>query len=142
MQRKKKWLVPLLCGLAVVLLFRLVFFIGYVPSVSMEPTIQKGSYIFGWRIHGELRQGDIIIFRHEGCVLVKRIAAVPGDVVYLCDADHSVTVNEKTETATRTLTVPDGCYFMLGDNVSDSWDSRYWEEVWIVRSDIVGKVID
>lgn len=88
-------------------------------------------YIFGWRLHGELKLGDIIVFHREERTLVKRIAAMPGDVVYICDADHTIAVNEQTETATRILTVPDGCYFVLGDNADDSFDSRYWDEVWV-----------
>jgi signal peptidase I len=142
LKRIRKWIVPLLCGLTVVLLFRFVFFIGYVPSASMEPTIKHGSYIFGWRIHGELKRGDIIVFRREGRTLVKRVAAAPGDAVYLCDADHSVSINEETETATRILTVPDGCYFVLGDNAENSLDSRYWEWVWVNKEDVVGKALD
>jgi signal peptidase I len=140
LKRIRKWLVPLLCGLVVVLLFRFVFFIGYVPSSSMEPTIPQDSYIFGWRIHGKLNCGDIIIFRREGRVLVKRIAAVPGDVVYICDTDHSVTINEDMGTATRTLTVPDGCYFVLGDNAEGSFDSRFWGNPFLSERSIIAIV--
>ena len=43
-------LIPLLCAILVVLLFRTVFFLGYVPTASMEPTIPKGSLILGLRI--------------------------------------------------------------------------------------------
>ena len=59
-------LIPLLCAILVVLLFRTVFFLGYVPTASMEPTIPKGSLILGLRQYGELSTGDIVIFRHEG----------------------------------------------------------------------------
>jgi signal peptidase I len=134
-------MLPLLCGLIVVLLFRFVFFIGYVPSVSMEPTIKQGSYILGWRIHGEPKREDIIVFRCEDRTLVKRIAAVPGDVVYICDADHSVSVNEEIEMTTRVLIVPDGCFFVLGDNLDDSFDSRFLEEIWIAEKQVIAKLV-
>ena len=76
------WL-PLACCLAVFLLFRFVFFLGYVPSESMEPTIQANSFIIGNRIYSGLFQGDIVIFEKDGQCLVKRIAAVPGDTVLI-----------------------------------------------------------
>ena len=85
--------VPLLCGLGVFILFRFVLFLGYVPSASMEPTISTDSLIIGNRLYGELQRGDIVIFERNGTCLVKRIAAIPGDIVYLEDQTHTVSVN-------------------------------------------------
>lgn len=48
---------------------------GYVPTSSMEPTLETGSLILGLRLFDELETGDIIIFRHDSSYLVKRIAA-------------------------------------------------------------------
>ena len=105
-----------------VLLFRFVFFVGYVPTESMEPTIPKGSYILGCRIFGELKVGDIIVFEHEGKQLVKRIYAVGSDVV---------------EHKGQQLTVPEGCFYVLGDNKRNSLDSRYWEDPFAERCDVI-----
>ena len=81
----KQWTAPVLCGLLIFILFQSVFFIGYVPTESMEPTIKAGSCIFGYRIIGEIHQGDILVFRTDGLMLVKRVAAVPGDTIYIAD---------------------------------------------------------
>lgn len=105
-----------------VLLFRFVFFVGYVPTESMEPTIPKGSYILGCRIFGELKVGGIIVFEHEGKQLVKRISAVGSDVV---------------EHKGQQLTVPEGCFYVLGDNKRNSLDSRYWEDPFAERCDVI-----
>lgn len=133
--------IPLLCGLGVFLLFRFVLFLGYVPSASMEPTISTDSLIIGNRFCGKLQQGDIVIFERNGTCLVKRIAAVPGDTVYLDDQTHTVSVNVEIENATRVLEVPKDSYFMLGDNAAVSIDSRYWENPFISKDDVQAKVI-
>ena len=124
---------PLLCGLAVFIIFRIVLVLGYVPSASMEPTISTDSLIIGNRLYGELQRGDIVIFERNGTCLVKRLAAIPGDIVYLEDQTHTVSVNLETENATRVLEVPKDSYFMLGDNTTVSIDSRYWENPFISK---------
>ncbi|MCI9543668.1 MAG: signal peptidase I [Acutalibacter muris] len=122
MRRKWKFIVPVFALLGTCLLFQFVLFIGYVPTESMEPTIHKGSYILGCRIFGELKVGDIIVFEHEGKQLVKRIAAVGGDVV---------------EHKGCTLMVPERKFYVLGDNRENSSDSRVWKIPLIERSNIL-----
>ena len=144
---KKIWrsirflLIPLLCAAAVLILAKCVFFIGYVPSASMVPTISEESWILGTRIFGELHIDDIVIFEHEDKTLVKRIAAVGGDTVYLNDKIHTVSVNTPLEGATRVLTVPENQYFLLGDNTNLSVDARYWEEPFVEHSQIRARFI-
>ena len=119
-------LVPVLCSAATLILLRTLFLIGYVPSASMEPTLKQGSMIIGCRMLGELRTGDIIIFEHEGRLLVKRIAASPGETV---------------ECLASLTTVPDQCYYVLGDNADISYDSRYWNDPFVKKYSIVAKLI-
>lgn len=124
--RKKWFLIPLLCFVLVLSLFRYVIYIGYVPTDSMEPTIMAGDKIFGIRILGELEVGDVIIFEYEGTYMVKRIAAVPGD---------TLKINREE------IKIPKDCYYVLGDNYWNSFDSRYWQEPYITYDDIVAKII-
>ena len=35
--------------------------------------------------------------------------------------------------------IPEACYFMMGDNRSNSWDSRYWINKFVAMDDIIGK---
>lgn len=121
---KKKWiLIPLLCFALALLLFRYVIYIGYVPTESMEPTIPAGSRIIGIRIFDELHTGDIIVFECEETDMVKRIAACPGDTVG------------------DSLLVPDDCYYVLGDNSIESYDSRYWAEPFVHRDNIKARIL-
>ena len=78
MKRRILFFVPVAVFIGIFLLFQTVFFIGYVPTESMEPTLNANSIIFGMRIFGDLQMGDIIVFEHDGVTYVKRIAATGG----------------------------------------------------------------
>lgn len=117
---------PNMAMLFTFILLKCVFLIGYVPTESMEPTLERGSYIIGCRIYSSLETGDIIIFRHDGKLLVKRIAAVSGDIV---------------EKDGASMTVPEGCYYVFGDNADHSYDSRYWERPFVRKENVVAKIV-
>ena len=119
-------LIPVFCAILVLVLFRFVFYLGYVPTASMEPTIHQGSLILGLRQFGELHTGDVVIFRHDGRTLVKRIAASPGETYNLNGSP---------------VTVPAGCYLLLGDNADDSYDARYWNDPFISTENILAKAL-
>lgn len=141
--KRVRWaILPILLCVGVWGLFRTVLFVGIVPSSSMEPAIPAGSVILGSRIFSELGRGDIIVFRHEGKTLVKRVVAVPGDTVYLDDLDGSFTVNRETPNATRILTVPENCFFVVGDNRRNSLDSRVWEAPFVSGGTVIARLVN
>lgn len=121
---KRRFVIPALVLAVTFALFRFVLFIGYVPTESMEPTLKKGSVIIGSRLLGELEVGDIIVFWHEGKLLIKRIAAVSGDTVWHWG---------------KKLTVPERCFYVLGDNAENSYDSRLWLKPFIGYSAIISR---
>ena len=133
------WMVPVGISILIWTLFHIVLMAGYVPSESMEPALKKGSYLIASRIYTSLETGDIIIFRRDGRLLVKRIAAVGGDTIDLGSLTYTpgwmIPKQDKD-----VVVVPEGCFFVLGDNAENSFDSRYWEDMFVKEADVVARV--
>ena len=140
-KRAKPWCIPLGLTLLFYILMRHVFLIGYVPTASMEPTLPQESFILGSRIFDEPEVGDIIVFEKDGTLLVKRVAAGPGDQVDLSELPYMTSVSIPIWN-NPVITVPEGCYFVLGDNTQNSWDSRYWEDPFVKRNQIVARLFE
>ena len=139
-KRVRGWVVPVSLTLFVFILMKAVFFVGYVPTASMEPTLKAGSYIFGIRNTSKLETGDIIVFHHDGQLLVKRIAGCPGDEIDRRELAYMKTVAIPVWNDPL-LTVPEDCYFVLGDNAENSIDSRYWDNPYVNQADIVARIL-
>ena len=74
---------------------------------------------------------------------------MPGDIVFIKDGEVYINgtalnepyIREKTEGEFGPYTVPEDCYFCLGDNRNDSSDSRYWNNTYVSKDKILGKVV-
>jgi signal peptidase I len=116
-----------------------------IASASMEPTLTVGTLLIldKWTLRRRTpARGEIVSFRSPVSEedMVKRVIAVPGDVVELrekrvlvngkpLDEDYAVhrRANEQLEGDNLgPLTVPEGSYFVLGDNRDESDDSSVW----------------
>ena len=138
-QRVRPWIIPVVVTLLFYLLLRCVILIGYVPSASMEPTLKQDSLLFAWRICDTPEVGDIVVFEKDGKLQVKRVAAGPGDIVDYSSLEYSEAIPIPSW-RDQVITVPAGCYFLLGDNTQNSMDSRYWEDPFITEDQIVAIV--
>lgn len=133
-----------------------------IPSESMENTIMTGDQIIGNRLaykFNDPQRYDIVIFRYpdnKSEYFIKRIIGLPGETVAIRDGkvyiDGSDTplddsfcpetpLSRVAEGESEIYQVPEGCYFMLGDNRNVSKDSRYWKNPYVVREDILGKAV-
>ena len=123
--RLKGIVYPIVSGIIVLFLFKAVFFVGYVPTASMEPAIKRGSLLIGTRLPAEPEVGDVVVFEWEGRLLVKRVYATEGMVV-----EHKGVK----------IQIPEEYLYMVGDNRECSYDSRDWEEPFVQRDWIRAKV--
>ena len=80
---------------------------------------------------------------------MKRIIGLPGDTVDIIDGKVYINgellvedyIKETMVGSFGSYDVPEGSYFMLGDNRNNSNDSRYWYNTYLDRDDILGKVV-
>lgn len=126
-----------------------------VPTGSMENTIMTGDRFIALRTAywvEEPVRGDVVVFRYPDSpdtLYVKRIIGEGGDRVLIEDGTVYVngTALEEDYIAEQTIgnfgpyDVPEGCYFMMGDNRNHSLDSRFWENQYVERDEILGKVV-
>lgn len=75
------YLIPAFVIIVILVMLRTVLLLGYVPSESMKPKLERVSHIIGNRFYRDIDVGDIIIFEREGNMMVKRVAACAGDMV-------------------------------------------------------------
>lgn len=140
-----------------------------VEGDSMLPNLQNGEVFFVDRIsyqESDPKRDDIVVFsldEDQGYFYVKRVIGLPGDKihlekdgVYLVDPQSGVRkklhepylmpdphpsaqfLSDENELG-QDFTVPEGKYFVLGDNRERSKDSRFFKEPFIPRDHIVGK---
>ena len=145
--------------LAAFILKNYVIINAYVPTGSMENTIQGKSSLFGYRlayVNSDPQRGDIIFFYYpddETQKYVKRIIGLPGETVTINEGkvyiDNSeVPLDEpylKEEwirgTGPFEFVVPENCYFVMGDNRNSSHDARFWVNTYVSRDKIIGKAL-
>ncbi len=129
-----------------------------VRGSSMEPTLWDGDCIFVQTAgYHQPRQGDIVAIRakdRQGKHLIKRIIAREGDTVQIDFEAGMVFVNGQlleepyiNEATTLggdipfPVTVPPGCFFVLGDNRNHSQDSRSSALGFVPLDDIEGRAV-
>ena len=145
------WIVPVLVAFILAMLIKqFIFFNINVPTASMYPTIKPEDRIAVTRIYNKskLKRGDIVVFHSKELNedLVKRLIGLPGETVEVSE-DGKVTVNGTLLKQQYVVynggkggsyKVPQDSYFFLGDNRGDSKDSRYWNNPYIDKKDIMG----
>lgn len=156
-----EWVKDILIAVAIAALILVFFKPIVVQQQSMEPNFHGDDYLItsrqAYRLFGEPERGDVIVFKselltdegEEKC-LIKRIIALPGEVVEIKDGYVYINGEEIDEPYVKeqglsgdmeALTVPENELFVMGDNRAVSEDSRSPRVGTISEDTIVGKVI-
>ncbi|MHC1719888.1 MAG: signal peptidase I [Clostridiaceae bacterium] len=141
----------LLAMVTALLIRRYLFFVTKVSSLSMYPLLKPKQRLLTKYLQSfnNLKRGEIIVFYSYELKqdLIKRVIGLPRDIVDI-RKNGTVYLNQKKldETYVKNpggssgiFIVPEGKYFMLGDNRALSKDSRHFKDPFISQKDIIGK---
>ena len=152
MNRKKEiagYVMMVVLALVIALIINyLVILRVEIPTNSMENTIMAGSRVVVLRpayLFSDPKRGDIVTQNYA-----KRIIGLPGEtieirdgLVYVNGFEEPLEEDYLKETPTGSYgpcEVPEDSYFMLGDNREVSEDSRFWENPYVRRDKIIGRI--
>ncbi|HHV71704.1 MAG TPA: signal peptidase I [Clostridia bacterium] len=118
-----------------------------IPTINIQDRILSNRFIYHFR---EIRRGEIVLFYapdKPGMIYVKRVIGLPGDEVVIKDGNLFINgqeiqedyLNEPMRGDFGPYLVPEGHYFMLGDNRNSSNDSRFWDNKYVSKDKIIGK---
>jgi len=141
---------PIACAVALAFVVRAAVQIYSIPSASMAPTLHAGDQILvtPYFRRSTPDRGHVIVFHSpvNGEMLVKRVVAVPGDLLdsrlgRVRIGGHTLpepyVLREAATGAIEAQIVPSNAYYVLGDNRDESIDSRNWG--FVPRERVVGR---
>ncbi len=160
MNDKKKEYVNFIIILSIIILIS--FYISnhwyqfmLISGDSMLPSFRSMQIVVLDKHSKEYGYGDVVAFECDGlnAILVKRIVACPKDTVII--KEGTLYVNNKVSNifskqvifefagiAEEEIYLKENQYFVVGDNITKSKDSRYIEIGLVCKEDILGKVLE
>lgn len=145
-------LVLLIAGGVIVLSAVFLIPVYRITGNTMEPTLKEGNIVVSIKT-GSLKEGDLAAIRYNDKILIRRVIGLPGDQIEIDDSG-TVKVNGEVLTEpyvselsigqtdlTYPYEVPEGEYFVMGDNRSVSIDSRNSAVGCIPEDKIAGKLV-
>lgn len=159
MNEKVKEIFKTIFTYAVIILIVIVIRLFFVDPVrvdghSMDTTLQNGEIMLlnkiVYRRH-DINRFDIVVIKENNKLIIKRVIGLPNEtieykdnVLYingekLDDPYPSTNTDDFTIQDIGHVKIPGDTYFVMGDNRSDSLDSRYPQVGVINKSQILGR---
>ncbi len=133
----------------------------YIPSASMEPTLQIKDRIIVEKLSSFLRppqRGEILVFyppkspliEDSSKAYIKRVIGLPGELIAIHDGQVFVNGKALTEpyisepidyslAPNFEIRIPEHSLWMMGDNRNNSYDSHVWG--FLPEQNIVGRAV-
>ena len=155
------WQWILLVFVAVIVGYAVVTF-GFqtvtVVGPSMNPTLSDSQVVMVNKLAykvSDVKRYDVIAYSRvdgDGYYDIKRVIGLPGETVRISNGDIYINGERRSDVpftmtiqisgvAEEDVTLGDEEYFVMGDNVNNSEDSRYTNVGNIAKTEITGKVV-
>lgn len=155
LQHLTSWILPIMIAVGIAFICSRYFYqFLLIQGESMSPTYHHLQMVVLDKRNAVYDRGDVIAFRcvDLDAVLVKRIAGIPGDEVWIDGGTLYINgslshiydtpgIFEYAGLLEKPLKLGTSQYCVIGDNVSQSKNSRYTEVGVVAEASIIGRVV-
>ncbi|MEE0866088.1 MAG: signal peptidase I [Clostridia bacterium] len=149
MKKNIKYIINIfIIGLVVFLVNKFLIQICFVQGDSMYPNLKNGEMLFIKKFDLKYNYNDIVIIKKKDKTIIKRIVGLPKDSIKI---DNYLYINgekrddiyiENPGDIKNEILLNENEFFVLGDNIQHSIDSRFNEIGIISKNEIIGKIIN
>ena len=136
-----------LIGFIIFFINQYFFQICFIQGESMSPTLKKDSMILIKKFDLSINYNDIVVIKKKNKTIIKRVVGLPNDSIKI-DKYLYINGNKKDDSyieeageIKKEILLRENEFFVLGDNIQNSIDSRFSEIGIIKKDEIIGQMI-